>query len=123
MQCLAGNRNSILGLLLLLDNKIMPFFLFFFIFIIDTIADVLIFPLFAPFLPAPTPLPRWPSPHCCLRLQVIHKYSQANTFYSPSFIQSPLATPPTWPTAVSLFHVSVPLYFAHQFILFIEFHI
>ena len=78
-----------------------------FIFIVDTITDV---PIFLPFVYllhlAPTPPSLWPSPHCCLYLWVMHVCSLANPF--PFFPPVPSSSSPL--TAVSLSHVSVPLF-------------
>ena len=88
-----------------------------FIFIVDTITNVPIFPLFTHLHPAPAPPSLWPSPHWCLCLFVMHMCSSADPF---TFFH-PVPLPPSPLTAVCLFHVSTPLflicssvYFVHQ---------
>ena len=75
-----------------------------FIFIVDTIGDVPVSPHFAHLHPVHTPLPR-PSPHCSLCLWVMHECSLANPFTFFHAVFSPCSPL----TAVSLFHVSMPL--------------
>ena len=91
-----------LSLYIALDNKDN----FFFTFIVDTIADVPIPPP-SPFVflfSVPAPPSFHPSPHCCVYPLVIHICSLANpfTFFHPA--------PPSPFTAVSLFHVFMPLF-------------
>ena len=59
---------------------LVPFYNF--VFIVDTITNVLIslHKLFAPLHPAPAPLSLWPSPHCWLCLRVVHRCSLVNSF-------------------------------------------